>query len=214
MIDHRKGLNMTTEERKRLLWLDLETTGFDPRKDHILEVHARCAEEITEPFRTTTVSHACIQVPIGVQFKRALGLLSPAVEKMHRDNNLWRDCAKRGRLIEEVDQDLSANLSYMSESKWHLAGFSVHFDLGFIRERMPLTAALLSHQVYDVSAVKLFCLSLGMPSEMAKKDEAAHRASPDVSAAIHTAKRLARWLSDYDGRPRFPVSDWTDLGAR
>lgn len=73
-----------------------------------------------------------------------------------------------------------------------LAGFSVHFDLGFIRTHMPRLAARLSHRVYDVSAVKLFCRSLGMEKLPA---EEAHRALPDVHESMQHAQMCMRWLA-------------------
>ena len=72
-----------------------------------------------------------------------------------------------------------------------LAGRTVHFDLGFIRHHMPRLAARLSHRVYDVSAICLFCESLGMPR--LKKGEA-HRASEDVLESVEHARRCAEWL--------------------
>lgn len=77
------------------------------------------------------------------------------------------------------------------EDKPTLAGASVHFDLGFLRVHMPRLARELSHRVYDVSAVALFCRSLGMP-KLPKAE--AHRAMPDVLESIEHAKMCAAWL--------------------
>lgn len=72
-----------------------------------------------------------------------------------------------------------------------LAGSSVHFDLGFLRVHMPKLAKNLSHRCYDVSAVKLFCRSLGMPKP---PPEEAHRALPDCEESLRHARLCADWL--------------------
>ena len=56
---------------------------------------------------------------------------------------------------------------------------------------MPRLAARFSHRHYDVSAVKLFCRSLGMPKP--PKAEA-HRATADVLESIAHARLCAEWL--------------------
>jgi hypothetical protein len=75
-----------------------------------------------------------------------------------------------------------------------LAGDSVHFDLGFVRYHMPTLAKRLSHRVYDVSAIKLFCRSLGMP-KIERKEDPVHRAAGDVLRSIEHAKYCADWLA-------------------
>lgn len=80
-----------------------------------------------------------------------------------------------------------------------LAGFSVHFDLGFIRTHMPRLAARLSHRVYDVSAVKLFCRSLGMEK---LPPEEAHRAMDDVMESVRHAEQCISWLKDWGWNTR------------
>ncbi len=81
-----------------------------------------------------------------------------------------------------------------------LAGSSVHFDLSFLRIHMPRLAANVSHRCYDVSAVKLFCRSLGVAKF---PREEAHRALPDVKESMKHARWCASWLNGAE-RPRFP----------
>lgn len=75
-----------------------------------------------------------------------------------------------------------------------LAGSSVHFDLGFLRTYMPRLSRQLSHRCYDVSAVKLFCRSLGMPK---LPPEEAHRALPDIRESMRHAQLCASWCKNY-----------------
>jgi oligoribonuclease (3'-5' exoribonuclease) len=73
-----------------------------------------------------------------------------------------------------------------------LAGSSVHFDHGFIKHWWPQLASRFSHRHYDVSAVKLFCESLGMP-RLPKAE--AHRAREDILESIAHARECVRWLA-------------------
>ncbi len=56
---------------------------------------------------------------------------------------------------------------------------------------MPTLAERFSHRYYDVSAVKLFCRSLGMPKPQPAE---AHRAMADIQESIAHARQCARWL--------------------
>ena len=57
---------------------------------------------------------------------------------------------------------------------------------------MPTLDKRLSYRHYDVSAVKLFCQSLGMP-KLPKAE--AHRAKDDILESIAHAKKCADWLA-------------------
>jgi len=72
-----------------------------------------------------------------------------------------------------------------------LAGSSVHFDRTFLARFTPTLARNLSHRCYDVSAVKLFCRSLGMPK---LPPEEAHRAMPDILESMGHAALCRDWL--------------------
>jgi oligoribonuclease len=170
----------------KLLWLDLETTGLDPRECKVLEVAVMQADFAT-PFVVTLLYHAVIEHD-GKN-------LSPFILDMHTKNGLLIECSTLpdALRIEEVDAAL-AHLVPQAASREDLpvlAGSSIHFDHDFIRVHLPNFAKRLSHRHYDVSAVKLFCESIGMP-KLPRAE--AHRAQADVLESIDHAQRCAAWV--------------------
>jgi len=171
----------------KLLWLDLETTGLDPRECKILEVAVMRAD-ISEPFAAEPLCHAVIPHD-GTN-------LSPFILDMHTKNGLLAECiafAQNPMRIEEAEAVL-LDLVPEAESRLEmpvLAGSSIHFDHEFLKVHMPSFEKRLSHRHYDVSAVKLFCESIGMP-KLPKAE--AHRAQADVLESINHAQRCADWV--------------------
>lgn len=201
----------------RLIWLDLETSGLNPSKHAILEVAVGFAD-LSVPFELKTMDPFVLRFDDvhthGVECKEpgavVVGLgtddgpcpacsFAPEARAMHAKNGLLAECRTSTTTVGEVEDYLLTLVHGEPErgdDKPTLAGSTVHFDLGFLRAHAPRFAARLSHRCYDVSAVKLFCESLGMP-RIPKGN--AHRAVDDVMESIQHAKRCAEWLRAHLG---------------
>jgi oligoribonuclease len=185
----------------KILWWDCETTGLDPRKDDVLEV-AWAVADLYRPFGFETILTSEL-----VNYRWCSWAWPVTVQDMHKKSGLLKALhADEADLkyLPEVENGILHALGMLhggeladplpTEERPVLGGASVGtFDLQFIRNVMPRLGARLSHRVYDVSAVKLFCRSLGMPK--LPKGEA-HRAAADVLEAVDHARRCATWLTE------------------
>ena len=157
----------------KLLWLDLKTTGLDPTRGKILEVAAAVADLQTPFDLQPTYLGVSAGSPPDAIYSRVCSfakwehwLMDDYVRSMHTKNGLLVECERASSTAAIIEGDLLSMLpepgTYDRENTPTLAGSSVHFDHAWLRVHMPTFAARLSHRHYDVSAVKLFCQSLGM----------------------------------------------------
>jgi oligoribonuclease len=194
----------------KLVWLDIETTGLSPERHSILEV-AFAAADLAVPFSLLgldssvlryedrhTLGSQCLmegRIPVHDNGPCRACDFSPFVRSMHKENGLLAESSTSTTTLAEVEDsllDLVRGEPESGDEKPTLAGSSVHFDHGFLRVHIPRFAARLSHRHYDVSAVKLFCESVGMP-RIPKAQ--AHRAREDVLESIAHARQCAVWLA-------------------
>jgi len=165
---------------EKLVWFDCETTGLDPKSDKILEV-------------------ACVitgkDLLVLDHFEAVLSfdedIESDWVRNQHTKSGLLDGCKVSNWEADAVESRLIMLLEKhdLTQKKGVLAGSSIHFDRGFLREHMPLLDGSLHYRMVDVSGLNELALRFAPDVYAARptipKEEIAHRAMPDLLASIH-----------------------------
>lgn len=171
----------------KLLWVDLEMTGLNPREDVILEV----AAIITDfNFHKLASYETCIKHPV----KTVTELLDrnswynsyPANKKAFIDN------LPNGKSLQEAEGYLMGLIKeYFGDEPAILAGNSIYNDRLFIKQWMPRLEQLLHYRMLDVSSWKI--IMQGKFGKEFKKTEV-HRALQDIEGSI---AELKAYLAGY-----------------
>jgi len=176
----------------KLLWVDLEMTGLDPKLDIILEV----AAEITDfDFKTLESYETCLKQ------KRE------AVVARMQANIWWKDFPSNrdefvnnletGKSLAEAEQELVELVDrHFGNEPAILAGNSIHNDRNFIKQWMPALDLKLHYRMLDVSSFKVLMQS--KYSVLFEKKEV-HRAFDDIQASIAELQFYLDWFKKNDG---------------
>lgn len=169
----------------KLVWMDFETTGLDPRKGLPLEV----AVVLTEPDLTTiweqsfVIHWSLTELP--------LKELSPFILDMHSKNGLLDEVYRSGWDIKEVDirvSDLIQNEFEIGDLKPPLAGSTISFDRSWLEVWMPDTTSVLHYRNFDVSTFKEAARRWKPEVALPTPETEAHRALPDIRESIEAAR--------------------------
>lgn len=182
---------MTTMNLDKLVWIDLETTGLDETKGHILEIGIiitdRWLDRIGPPWTTV------VRPSLGVDLMN----LREDVVAMHSRSGLFAEVVAATGAAYHTGSVAGAAASYIEACEAvgsPLCGASVHFDRRWLMHHMPGVLTKLHYRNFDVSTFRIMAELVGAP--LPEKREA-HRVIPDLEDAI----ALARWARD-----RFGVS--------
>ena len=158
----------------KLLWIDLEMTGLDPKKDVILEV----AAEVTDlDFKTLASYEAVIKQPEDV-----LANMNEWSLKQHGESGLTEKIRTIGRDESEVVHELVGFIkAQFGDEPAIIAGNSIHNDRLFITSWWPEVDSLLHYRMLDVSSFKIL-MEAKYNIRYTKKD--VHRAFDDIQASI------------------------------
>ena len=173
-----------------LVWIDLEMTGLDVKKDKIIQI----AVVVTDTDLNILDENG--YVAIAHIDKKDVGKMEPFIKEMHLRNGLIQ-CALKSKLtIEQIDLEVIEYLSkYINKGESPLCGNSNATDRSFIIQFMPNLHNLLHYRAIDVSTIsqlaKLWC----------KKKEyhghiGSHEALGDIKEVIEELKHYKKELFD------------------
>ena len=172
-------------KRAKLLWIDLEMTGLDPKVDRILEVAAVATGWDLTPLAEYQ----------GVVKQDPQLLKTRMVGEFWEKNAQSRDSLQRqnlsGQTTQEIENELLKFLDQHFGKEVILAGNSIHQDRKFIDREMPRLAARLHYRMLDVSAWKVY-FEGALDRKFAKPD--LHRADSDIKGSIEELKWYLTFL--------------------
>jgi oligoribonuclease len=171
----------------KLLWVDLEMTGLDPKKDVLLEV----AAEITDfTFETLDSYEARIIQKHDVVIDRMQANIWWREYPQNRDDFLNK--LTEGKKLADVEKEMIALIDkHFGDEPAVLAGNSIHNDRLFIKQWMPTLDLRLHYRMLDVSAWKV--LMQGKYGVQFEKKEV-HRAFDDIQASIAELEHYLEWF--------------------
>lgn len=206
-----------------IVWCDLETSGLDPKRDHILEVGLIVTDDTGAEGRSMSL---CV-LPVGMSIEQLIAQTDPYVVAMHSKNGLWADLQQEvpegGPLLmrvpvyrryeaeqaifewvvaaatDELEQAGSKKEPTQLLRYTPLAGNTIGFDRAFLKEHMPLFESLFSYRSLDVTALNEIALRLfpkihGIRPEAVKGAAPAHRALPDLRNSLAQLEHYKKFM--------------------
>ena len=172
-------------KKATLLWLDLEMTGLDPKKDKILEVAAIATDMKLNQIATF---EAVVKVSPRLIKKRMIG-------EFWEKNATTRDALieqnKSGKPVSQVERELNKFLNNYFGKEIYLAGNSIHQDRKFLEAEMPELNKKLHYRMLDVSAWKIY-FEHALNKKFTKPEN--HRALGDINGSIEELKWYLTFL--------------------
>jgi oligoribonuclease len=187
------------------LWIDLETTGLDPDNDRIIEVGWFLSDQIEQ----VTAPQSVLITPDKIAWE--LMQQDLFVQTMHTENDLLKDMEAFGTImVDDVEDQILDDLERYHDDVIILAGASVHFDRGFIRNWMPRLDRRLIHRHLDVSTLRMFFNDSGFRSYGEKERPTVHRALQDDEDAHNLYTRYLELVRELE---RSSINRTDDLDA-
>ncbi|VAH31334.1 unnamed protein product [Triticum turgidum subsp. durum] len=195
----------SSEYKMPLVWIDLEMTGLDIRKDRILEIACIITDgKLTKRIESRETSSltrsplsllsriqstlTTVQGPDLVirQSKECLDNMNEWCKTHHGASGLTEQVLQSD--ISECDaekQVLDFVRRYIGSATPLIAGNSIYTDLLFLKEYMPQLAGIFPHVIVDVSSITALCIRW-FPKErkQAPRKEKNHRALDDIRESI------------------------------
>jgi len=161
----------------RLVWIDLEMTGLDPKKCTIVEI----ATIVTNSHLDIVEEGPNLVIH---QPEEALAVMNDYVRELHTTSGLLDQIRTSSVTLEDATtQTLAFIKKHVTTGVVPLCGNSVWKDREFLDAYMPQVAAQLHYRMIDVSTLKEL-VRRWCPHREAPKKKETHRALDDIRESI------------------------------
>jgi len=179
---------------EKLVWIDLETTGTDERKDFIIEVGAILTDL---QLNTLSTFESLIQLTNAGWGRLAS---NEFIKNMHTENGLLEELRignENHPTAWEVNDGIVKWLK-ANECEPHkvmLAGSGVsHFDRRFIKQHLPNLDNFLAYPSLDIGVIRRFAELIVELTVPPFNDGKTHRGLEDIRCHLEEAKWFAAYL--------------------
>ena len=128
--------------------IDVETTGIDPSRHHILSVGILAIDD---------AFNAVAQYEIDIHCEEAslIALCDAHVTNMHKTSGLWQRCIDSNTMAALAQKDILEFIEHYrtTKKKVTLINNNPHFDMMWLKEKMPMVADLFNYRLIDVSTI-------------------------------------------------------------
>jgi len=186
--------HMTSEIKKRLIWIDLEMTGLDTISDSILEIAI---------IVTDGELNVLAQGPVcAIQQKEdVLKAMDDWNRTHHTDSGLWQRVVHSPYSMRAAEL---ANIQFLTE--WvekgasPMCGNSICQDRRFLHRLMPELESWFHYRSLDVSTLKLLA-SHWMPDPLKEYEkENRHEALSDIRESIAELQYYRQYMGQLGGK--------------
>lgn len=192
-----------TVKPEKLLWMDVETTGLDEKKDDLLEVELRLTS--MDASKVSDSRHWLVRPETKIADMPEWAL------KHHGSNGLLEEAIGAGMESWQLGVALEANVAAMAGQTGvvHVAGSNPTFDLGFLRRLSPSAFDCCHHQMLDVDSLRMAFETAGL--DLPGQTPTDHRTSTCLD---HDIRQYRSMLSSLRGGMPEDLADVWEQGAR
>lgn len=186
-----------------IAWIDVETTGLDPAREHLLEISLILTDNELNPVADPvsvlidpSVEDVHPDYKVGSDIARTV---SDFIRDMHTSNGLFADLdAGLGVAPDEADGLIADAIDAAAGEggKPLLAGNSITLDRNFLEAQAPRTYAALHYRSIDVTSIENDLDRDGFAEPIAAwhaaRPKKSHRGADDIRDSIDQLRALRR----------------------
>lgn len=174
---------MTAKKNKNnLVWIDLEMTGLDPKREKIIEI----ATIITDQELNVLAEGPNLIIHVGESVLRAMDEWN---QKQHGRSGLIEAVRQSKITTKQAETEtLEFIKEYCIVNTASLCGNAVYHDRRFLIKYMPLIHEFLHYRLVDVSTIKGLVARWYPEVRYPYKKKESHRALSDIQESIEELK--------------------------
>lgn len=177
-----------THQKDRIVWIDLEMTGLDPRSCEIVEI----ATLVTDDELNVIAEGPDLVIRPSDE---ALATMGDFVREMHQKSGLLAKIMASAMTLSEAEAETLAFLrEHTSPGVSPLGGNSVWKDRQFLEAYMPALSSHLHYRLIDVSTLKELARRWYPTAPPVPKKQELHRASLDIRESLEELKHYRAHL--------------------